>query len=223
LRDLLVQPQSAQPLKQPSDMSLVGTVSGDRDMSYAIFANMTGQQDIFKIGETIDGLGMLRKVEADKVIIKGRSGDVTFLISDITTAKGGGVLSQPMPSHLPAHLNEAKTSAFAKKGPDGAYFIDQRKIQAAIENPKDFMMDARLLPNYVNGQQEGFVLREVKSGGIYHSLGLQEGDVLLRINDYNITNPDAGLQAFTALKGMDRVQLNIIRRGSKMTMTYQIR
>jgi general secretion pathway protein C len=79
------------------------------------------------------------------------------------------------------------------------------------------------MPNIVDGKQKGFVLSEVKAGGIYQSLGLQNGDILLRINEYTISSPEAALQTFTALKGMDRVQLDIIRNGAKMTMTYQIK
>jgi general secretion pathway protein C len=85
------------------------------------------------------------------------------------------------------------------------------------------MTDARLRPNLNSGKEEGFILSEVKPGGIYHSLGLQDGDVLLRINEYDISNPERALQAFTALKGLERVQIDLIRRGSKMTMTYQIK
>ena len=85
------------------------------------------------------------------------------------------------------------------------------------------MTDARFVPNFINGRQQGFELREVKPGGIYSSLGLQNGDVLLRINEFTISNPESALQAFTALKGIDRAQLDIIRGGSRMTMTYQIR
>jgi general secretion pathway protein C len=85
------------------------------------------------------------------------------------------------------------------------------------------MTDARLKPNIMNGKEEGFVLSEVKSGGIYQSLGLQDGDVLLRINDYDISNPEKALQAFTALKGMERVQVDLMRGGSRLTMTYQIK
>ncbi len=85
------------------------------------------------------------------------------------------------------------------------------------------MTDARLKPNVANGKEEGFVLNEVKPGGIYHSLGLQDGDVLLRINEYDISNPERALQAFNALRGLDRVQIDMIRSGARMTMTYQIK
>jgi general secretion pathway protein C len=101
--------------------------------------------------------------------------------------------------------------------------VDQARLQQAINNPGQMMTDARLKPNITNGREEGFLLSEVRPGGIYHSLGLQDGDVLLRINEYDISNPERALQAFTALKGLDRVQVDLFRGGSRMTMTYQIK
>ena len=85
------------------------------------------------------------------------------------------------------------------------------------------MTDARLIPNFVRGKQKGFILEEVKPDGIYHRLGLRNGDVILRINGYNISNPEAALQAFTALKGLDKIQLNIIRNGKQITLTYLVK
>ncbi|HSB52402.1 MAG TPA: hypothetical protein VLD40_07060, partial [Dissulfurispiraceae bacterium] len=65
--------------------------------------------------------------------------------------------------------------------------------------------------------------KEVRQGGMYHNLGLLNGDVLLRINSMDISQPDNALQAFTALRGADRVALDIVRSGAKTTLTYQIR
>jgi type II secretory pathway component PulC len=52
---------------------------------------------------------------------------------------------------------------------------------------------------------------------------LQDEDVLLRINEFSIDKPESALQAFTALKGMDRIQLDIVRDGAKASLTYQMR
>jgi len=101
--------------------------------------------------------------------------------------------------------------------------IDQQKILQALERPDQIMTDARFTPHMVDGRQQGFILREVKPQGIYSGLGLQNGDILLRINEYSISSAESALQALTALRGIDRAQLDIIRNGSNMTMTYQIR
>jgi general secretion pathway protein C len=195
-----------------SDLFLIGTVTGRKDMTYAIFADKAGQQDVFRLGENVFGLGKLRRVEKESVIIAADGSEMKIPINDIAAVKE---ITPPPPSGMPA--------AFGRRTGASTYLIDQRRIQEALERPDHIMTDARFVPNIVDGRQQGFVLREVKPGGIYQSLGLHNGDVLLRINEFSISNPETALQAVTALRGIDRAQLDILRNGTKMTMTYQIR
>jgi len=194
-----------------TDITLVGTVAGPPAQSYAIAADKSGRQEVFKIGESVFGAGKLKKVEKDRIIISGSGREESIPISDMLTIKE---INPP---------GSGASSDFARSTGKGTFVVDQRRVLYALENPNQLMTDARLQPNITDGKQEGFTLREVRIGGIYHSLGLQNGDVLLRINDYNISNPENALQAFTALRGMDRVQVDLLRSGARMTMTYQIR
>jgi general secretion pathway protein C len=194
-----------------TNVTLIGTVTGARALSYGVFKDNTGIQEIFRIGEPVFGIGTLHAVKRDKAIIKKDARSIEILLEDVRVKE----------IHKQA-LGTAASSGFAQKIGRGAYVVDQRKLQQAIANPAQMMTDARLKPHSVSGRDEGFVLSEVKPGGIYQSLGLQDGDVLLRINDYDISNPERALQAFTALRGLDRVQIDLIRSGARMTMTYQI-
>lgn len=194
-----------------ADIILLGTVVGPKEFSYGVFKDKSGMQEIFKIGESVFGLGMLSKVEKDKVAVRQGGNTIEILLEDVRIKE----LKKQTPGSTPS------TSTFAQKTGIDTYIVDQRKIQEALANPTQMMGDARLRPNA--GKEGGFILSEVKPGGIYQSLGLQNGDIILRINEYDISSPERALQAFTALKGLDRVQLDIIRSGSKMTMTYQIK
>lgn len=203
----------ARAVRTNTDMTLIGTVVGPRQLSYAIFQDTTGMQEVFKVGEPVLELGTLSDVETDRVRIRDGEEAHELLLADVAEEK----VSNASPG------NSRMTSAFARKVGKGTYVVDQRRVQQAIENPTQMMTDARLRPHIRNGQEEGFLLSEVKTGGIYHSLGLRNGDVLLRINEYDISNPEIALQAFTAPRGMNRIQIDLLRAGSKMTMTYQIK
>ncbi|HXX53382.1 MAG TPA: type II secretion system protein N [Thermodesulfovibrionales bacterium] len=195
-----------------SDITLIGTISGSARNSYGIFMDKSGKQELVKVGEPVFGLGKLKRVESERAYVSEQGREVKIPMAEILTIKevnpspGGGTASD-----------------IARSVGKGMFLVDQKKILHALENPNELMTDARLQPNLVNGKQEGYILREVRNGGIYQSLGLQNGDALLRINEYNISNPENALQAFTALRGMDRVQVDIVRDGAKMTLTYQIR
>lgn len=193
-----------------TEVTLIGTVAGQRNVSYAIFTDRAGQQDVFRVGARVFQLGTLKKVENARVIINSGGKELVIALSDITTVKE--IKAAPAP-----------LSSIGKRTGPLAYQLDQRMVQQAIEKPDQILTDARFVPYTVDGIQQGFLLREVRPGGIYQSLGLQNEDILMRINEHKITNPETALQAFTALKGIDRAELDILRNGSKMTMSYQIR
>jgi general secretion pathway protein C len=209
-----IKPLTASPgaTAQQTDIELIGTVVGPKKMSYGVFKDSSEMQEVFKVGESVFGLGKLYSVKKDKVLLRQGEKTIEILLEDVKLKEVKSTVSGGTPS-----------TAFAQRTGRDTYMVDQRNVQQAISNPNQIMTDARLRPNVVNGKHEGFTLSEVKPGGIYQSLGLQNGDVLLRINEYDISNPERVLQAFTALKGLERVQVDLIRAGSKMTMTYQIK
>jgi type II secretion system protein C len=208
LKPIAVSTDKAPPLY---DMKLVGTISGNPFYSYAVFLGKDGKQELFKKGDSVFERYLIKRIEKKKVVVED-----------------GGILKDiPISETTAADKNIAPASSELSENVisfgDGEYIIDQESLQQALDNPYQIMTDARLIPNMINSRQEGFILKEVKKGGIYDSMGLRNADTLLRINDYDISNPANALQAFTALKGMDRVRLDIIRAGAKTTMTYQIR
>jgi type II secretion system protein C len=209
---LLISGTAAEAPLSKTDLFLIGTISGQKDSSYAVFTDSKGMQEVFRPGDQVFGLGILKKIDITSATIHSRGQDSIIEFSDLTTIK------EIKASNIPA-----ATASFGRKTGPAAYQLNQRLVQEAIEKPDRIMTDARFIPNVIQGSQQGFILKEVKPGGIYQSLGLQNDDILLRINEYEISNPETALQAFTALRGIDRAELDIVRKGSKITMTYQIR
>ncbi len=197
----------------PASVNLIGTVSGAE--GYAVVLR-NSKEELYKAGQTIPGVGYLKAVKKDSVDIRADQGDINLKIRALAnienaTAAPAGQLSQPAQSR------------FVTSSGQDSYVLNKSAVEGAIRNPSSILADARMLPNMVNGRQEGFVMREVKPGGLFSSLGLQNGDILLKVNNNEITGPDMALRAFTALRGLDRVDLDIIRGGQKLTLTYQIK
>jgi general secretion pathway protein C len=224
LQPIRVSKKSETAFKGPteiSDLLLIGTVVGPRYISYAIFQDKTktGQQDIFTYGEQVYDYGNLTKIERSTVELQ--KDGVSYSLQ-IDYEKSGG-----RPEKRPVRSKSGKRSTsrgtFAKKIGEREYLLDRSKVQKSIENPEKVLTDARLLPNIVDGKQEGFKISEVVRDGLYHSLGLKNGDILLNINGLEISNPEVAIQAMSALKGMNRINLDIMRSGENMSIDYQIR
>ena len=197
-------------------LSLIGTVSGAWD--YAVFMEDSGKQLLYRAGQNVPGLGLLKSVNKKSATLRTAGGDVKIPIKDIATIVPGG----NAPASLSSPGNPPGSQVIASEGP-GSYVLDKEAVQNVIKNPTRILADARLLPNIINGTQEGFSVNEVKPGGFFSKLGLRNGDVLLKVNNSEISGPDMALRAFTALQGLDRVDLDIIRDGRKMSLVYQIR
>ena len=199
-----------------SDLVLVGTAFGSANRNYAIFEDRTqeqGRQEIIRLGENVFNYGRLKKIERSSVEIEHDSVNYTVTMPE-------AVLN---PEYSQEQSKETTQASFAKQIGEREYILDSRRIQKSLENPEQILTHARLLPNIKDGRQEGFLVSEVVPGGIYHSLGLRNGDILLRINGLEISNPEVAIQAMSALKGMSNIDLDVIRSGQKISMNYRIR
>ncbi len=199
-----------------SEFTLSGTISDDDGAGFAVFRNSEGKQEIFKTGDFVYNLGKLEKVFPSKAVINGQQ-LFEIRLMDLNEA------AALRPETKKRVRSGKRRSGYIRAASKNSYIIDKRKLHEAIENPQQLMTDSRLYPRYVKGEQKGYVLKEVKRGGIYDNLGLKNRDVLLKINDYDINDPELALKAFSALRGASKINLNILRRGKKMTLTYQIK
>jgi general secretion pathway protein C len=105
----------------------------------------------------------------------------------------------------------------------GSFVIDQRVLNAALDNLGQAMTDARLLPSVKDGKVEGFRVSEVKPSGVFAMIGIKNGDVLHKINDLPVDSPERAIQSLASLKGQNRIKLDLVRDGQPSTLSYDIR
>lgn len=219
LRQLSSSQESSQGMKDltTSDLALIGTAVGSEKFGYAVFEDKShpGQQEVFSIGDNVFDYGRLKSIGHTSAVIERNSSTFTVTMPELSmVSDDGGQVGED---------ERASAPSFAKKIGEREYVLDGRRVQKSLENPEQILTDARLLPNIKDGRQEGFTISEVIPGGIYHSLGLRNGDILLRINSLEISNPEVAIQAMTALRGMNTVNLDIVRNGQPLSMNYRIK
>ncbi len=205
----------AAPATAPSELMLLGTAVGSFRETFALVRHMTKQEErVFRLGDMVFDAGRLAEVRKESAFIVINNKKVE-LLTPMTPP------SSPQTSQAASGTPQA-AAAVARTGA-GSFVIDQRALNATLDNPAQAMSDARLLPSQKDGKVEGFRASEVKPNGLFAMIGIKNGDVLLRLNDFPMDSPDKALQSFIALKGQTRLKLDIIRDGQPQTFNYDIR
>ena len=199
------------------DLVLLGTAVGSFRESFAlVLKNSTREERVFRLGDTVFSAGPLVSVKKDvaEILVGGAR------VKILTPTAAAEAAAQP-PAGIPAP--SAPAGGLASPTGAGNYVIDQRALNAALDNIGQAMTDARLLPSLKDGKVEGFRASEVKPQGIFGTIGIRNGDVLLRMNDFPIDSPEKAIQSFASLKGQSRIKLDLIRDGQPTTFNYDIR
>lgn len=206
------QPVSNLQTTSPNDLMLLGTAVVSPRSSFVLVRRISSNEErVFRLGEKVFDLGVLWVVRKEAAEL--RSGN------QITTLR-----TPAAPPDTGKSAEAGQSAAAVIPTPvSSAGIIDQRVLHEALDNIGQSMTDARLLPSMKDGKVEGFRLTEVKPQGIFNSLGLKNGDVLVSINDFMIDSPEKTIQVFMTLKGQSRIKLDLIRDGAPSSMLYDIR
>jgi len=210
-------PATAQnaPITAPAELMLLGTAVGSFRETFALVRNTTKQEErVFRLGDMVFDAGRLVQVTREQafIVINGKKVELLTPMSPPSAAPAA-----------PAKQSLGQQGQAVANTGGGNFVIDQRALNAALDNISQAMTDARLLPSQKDGKVEGFRASEVKPNGVFAMIGIKNGDVLLRLNDFPIDSPDKALQSFIALKGQSRLKLDMIRDGRPATFNYDIR
>lgn len=198
-----------------ADFVLLGTVQGSFRESFALIQKVSSKEErVFRMGDMVYNAGPLMTVKKEYVEVL--AGKVRTKI--MTPTASATAVSTPAPAGVAPAANTLASQTGA-----GSYVIDQRTLNASLDNIGQAMTDARLLPSMKDGKVEGFRASEVKPQGIFGTIGIKNGDILLRMNDFPIDSPEKAIQSFATLKGQSRIRLDLIRDGQPVTFNYDIR
>jgi len=197
-----------------SDLLLLGTAAGSPRESFVLIRRLsTNEERVFRIGERVFDLGLLYAVHKETADIKNGPQVIT-----LRTPQAPAEADKP-----PVAAAQPVQQGVVMSPSGGSGVIEQRALNAALDNIGQAMTDARLLPSVKDGKVEGFRVSEIKPQGVFAAVGLKNGDVLLKINEFPIDSPEKAIQSFMTLKGQNRIKLDLLRDGAPTSLTYDIR
>jgi general secretion pathway protein C len=85
------------------------------------------------------------------------------------------------------------------------------------------MTQLRAVAEVQDGHPAGFRLFEIADDSVFRRLGLEDGDVVQRVNGKAVADPATLLAFLQRLNHEPRVALDIVRGGTPRTLVYDLR
>ncbi|MDP2344173.1 MAG: type II secretion system protein GspC [Deltaproteobacteria bacterium] len=172
-----------------------------------------------KVGD----VAVVKRIEPEKVYILNTSeGRIEYLALNEPPASGD---APPIVAKLetPAAAGDGKDigEGIVKTG-ENTYGVPRSAVDGALNNLSELATQARVVPAFEGGKAVGFKLFSIKPGSLYSKIGLQNGDVINRINGYEMSSPEKGLEVYAKLKDSSNITVDVKRRGKPMTLDYAI-
>ena len=102
------------------------------------------------------------------------------------------------------------------------YEIEKGVIDRTLSNMNTIATQARIVPSFKNGVANGFKLFSIQPGSLYSSIGIENGDVIQRINGYEINSPEKALELYQKLRDSQQVSIEVERGGQVIRKEYSI-
>jgi len=106
---------------------------------------------------------------------------------------------------------------------DNDYEIPRAEIDKTLANLNDVAMQARIVPAFKDGVAQGFKLFSIRPDSIYSKIGIQNGDVIKRINGFDLNSPEKALEIYSKLKESSRIDIEVERNGAAVRKTYNVK
>jgi general secretion pathway protein C len=191
---------------------LIGTVVGEGGNSYAIIENqVTHEQSLYRLGESIDNQVKIMKIDRVEVVLL--MGDTQRSLRLYLDEEGSGVAPMGARTQQTGIVNVTTNQ----------WILDRQEITMALDNLPQLLTKARVVPNFSAGKPDGFRIFSIVPDSFFSKIGLQNGDVLQRINGVEVKDPENFMKVFQQLKGEASVTLDLVRNNQKQTFAYEIR
>lgn len=199
---------SSAPAAETSAYKLIGTIEGEV-FSGAVLEDTTGQA-FYRIHQKLPDGSQIIKVGRDRITIK-RSDGGTIELQVVDDTK---IVNMTKPG---------SGGPGVRKLSEGKWIVDQREVTAGTENVNQLLTQARALPYMEQGKTVGFRISEIVPGSLYEKIGLQNGDVIQKVNSQDVDDPAKFFQMYQNLKEERNVSIDLIRGGQRQTLNYEIR
>ena len=205
------------PVRSPLHGTLIGTAMAEpaRYSLCQIINPDANDTQVYGIGDKYQG-ARIYAIEKERVLID-HDGVNEYIDDSGAATPNLGVV--PIPGVQPQAQQGGEG---VKQLSENQYVVARSEINSALTNLSDLATKARIVPSFKNGVANGFKLFSIVPDSLYAKIGVQNGDVIRRINGYEMNSPDKALEIYQKLRDASRIEIEIERRGETLRKTYSI-
>jgi len=171
----------------------------------------------YSVGDKILGAEIL-EILRDRVIVLNNNRRCYISNDEAAVAS----VTPPEPRRAIAQLNPSHLGEGIKAVSDSEYEVPRAEIEKSLSNLNELAMQARIVPAFKDGQAQGFKLFSIRPDSLYTKIGIQNGDVIKRINGNDINSPEKALEIYSKLRDANRIDIEIERNGTPLRKTYNV-
>jgi len=175
------------------------------------------ETQVYAIGEKYQG-ARIYAIEKERVLIDN-AGVNEYIDNSLAAPPSLGVTPVVQPG-VPGQAQAGGEGV--RQLSENQYVVARAEINNALTNLSDLATKARIVPSFKNGVANGFKLFSIVPDSLYAKIGVQNGDVIRRINGYEMNSPDKALEIYQKLRDASRIEIEIERRGETLRKTYSI-
>ena len=212
----VAEPTPGPPKKTELKVKLWGVAIHDDGRSSCIIEDLGNhQQQLYKIGDTVQGIATVARVEWDKVILN-RDGQEEILELNPDLRKPANMVVPAAAVATPSGDEHIQMVA------ENQYKVDKSEVDSALENMNQLLTQVRAVPHFEGGKSTGFRLFAIRQDSLFDKIGLKNGDIIQNINGTDLTDPSGALALFTELRNQPSISVRVLRNKEVRTLSYSI-
>ena len=188
------------------DIKLLGTVVAGERSAAVVALKGAAKQQVFFLHDTIQPGVILDVVEVDAIVVDNQGKPERIALQK---SKNVGQYVSPAPMY---QANQKSSRRMLRRS----------NLNAQVRDFPKLLSQARVIPYFEQGKAQGFVISNIAPNSLYQQIGLQNGDVIQKVNGQAVTSAEQAMAMYQALQHAPSIDLELKRAGSIVPIHYDI-
>lgn len=186
------------PSEEYTAFDLKGTIAIGPFAGYAIVEEKgKGNQKLYRVGEMI-GQARLVRITRNTAVLQSGGRELLMKVREIAQGPQSGRLNRS----------------------ESGLAVSRQQVTESLADLKSVMSQAVVRPYLVEGAPSGFVVTNIVPGSLYQKLGLQNGDVVIDVNNKKLVGADDIFELVNIMQAGGAVSVNLLRNGQNEMINY---